>query len=63
MTGELQATNEYLLELIVSLKTKYFFNTKGKLKTGKMGTHLSADTFSVQCFQNNSSKQLQLVYT
>jgi len=32
------------------IKTKYFFhNTNGQLNTGKMGTHSSADTSSVQC--------------
>ncbi len=47
---ELQATNEYLLEQVVFINAKYFFhNTNGQLKTGKTGTHLSADTSPVQC--------------
>jgi len=45
---ELQATNEYLLK-VVFINTKYFFhNTNGQLKTGKTGTHSSADTSSVR---------------
>jgi len=42
--------NEYLLEEVVFINTKYIFhNTNGQLKTGKTGTHSSADTSPVQC--------------
>jgi len=27
----------------------FFYNTNGQLKTGKMGTHSSADTSPIQC--------------
>ncbi len=54
---ELQARNVYLLEQVISFKTKYIFhNTNGQLKTGKMGTHLSADTSLVQCSWCNLTK-------
>ncbi len=40
------------------MNTKYFFhNTNGQLKTGKMGTHLSADTSPVQCSLSKSMQR------
>ncbi len=47
---ELQAKNEYLLELVVSFKTIFFviILTANK-KTGKTGTHFPADASPVQC--------------
>ncbi len=57
----MQATNEYLLDQVISIKTKSFFqNTNGRLKTGKMGTHLSADAspaFGVNTLVTRDQKQ------
>ncbi len=46
---ELKATYEYLLEQVVSNKTKYIYNyTNSQLKTGKMGTLSFAEPSPLQ---------------
>ena len=48
MYRELHVTSEYLLEEVVSFKTKHFFHvTNSQLKTGKTGTHSNPNTCPV----------------
>ncbi len=47
---ELQAANEYLVEYVISIKTKYsFYFNNGRFKTAKMGAKSYAEPSPLQC--------------